>query len=52
METPSCILAWKIPGAEEPGGLQSMGRKEPGTTEHAQEKDRVSHAELILSAPP
>ena len=23
--TPLYILAWEIPGAEEPGGLQSMG---------------------------
>ena len=25
MATHSSILAWKIPGTEEPGGLQSMG---------------------------
>ena len=25
METHSSTLAWKIPGTEEPGGLQSMG---------------------------
>ena len=25
MATPSSILAWKIPGTEEPGGMQSMG---------------------------
>ena len=25
METHSCILAWRIPWTEEPGGLQSMG---------------------------
>ena len=25
METHSRILAWKIPGTEEPGGLQTMG---------------------------
>ena len=25
METHSSILAWEIPGAEEPGGLQSTG---------------------------
>ena len=24
----SSILAWRIPGTEEPGGLQSMGHKE------------------------
>ena len=27
------ILAWKIPWTEEPGGLQSMGSKELGTTD-------------------
>ena len=25
MATHSCILAWRIPWTEEPGGLQSMG---------------------------
>ena len=33
MATHSSILAWKIPRTEEPGGLQSMGCKEPDTTE-------------------
>ena len=28
MATHSSILAWRIPRTEEPGGLQSMGRKE------------------------
>ena len=28
--TPSSILAWKIPWTEEPGGLQSWGRKRVG----------------------
>ena len=27
------ILAWRIPWTEEPGGLQSMGRKESDLTE-------------------
>ena len=26
----SCILAWRIPGSEEPGGLQSMGLQRVG----------------------
>ena len=26
----SCILAWRIPGSEEPGGLQSMGSQRVG----------------------
>ena len=29
----SSTLAWKIPWTEEPGGLQSWGRQESGTTE-------------------
>ena len=34
MATHSSIFAWKIPWTEEPGRLQSMGRKESDTTEH------------------
>ena len=33
MAPPSSILAWRIPWTEEPGGLQSMGRKESDATE-------------------
>ena len=33
MATHSSILAWKIPWTEDPGRLQSMGRKESDTTE-------------------
>ena len=29
MATQSSILVWRIPWMEEPGGLQSMGSKEP-----------------------
>ena len=32
MATHSSILAWRIPWAEEPGGLQSMGSQESTTT--------------------
>ena len=28
----STLLAWRIPWAEEPGGLQSMGSQESDTT--------------------
>ena len=31
MATHSSILAWEIPGTEQPGGLQSMGCKEAET---------------------
>ena len=30
MATHSSILAWEIPGTEEPGGLQSMGSQRVG----------------------
>ena len=33
MATHFSILAWKIPWTEEPGGLQSTGRKELDATE-------------------
>ena len=33
MATHSGIVAWRIPWTEEPGGLQSTGRKESDTTE-------------------
>ena len=31
MTTHSSILAWRIPGTEEPGGLQSMGSQSDTT---------------------
>ena len=34
--THSSILAWRIPWAEKPGGLQSMGSKELDTTKVAE----------------
>ena len=36
METHSSVLAWRIPGTEEPGGLQSMGSLQSDTTERLQ----------------
>ena len=33
MATHSSTLTWKIPWTEEPGRLQSVGRKESDTTE-------------------
>ena len=32
METHSSVLAWRIPGTEEPGGMPSMGSIESDTT--------------------
>ena len=51
----SSTLAWKIPWMEEPGGLQSMGRKESDTTErlhftfhfHALEKEMATHSSVL-----
>ena len=41
MATHSSILAWrKIPWTEEPGGLQSVGRKESETTK------RLTHTQF------
>ena len=42
MATYSSILSWKIPWKEEPGGLQSMGRKKSDTTE------QFSYTDLLL----
>ena len=33
MATHSSIFAWRLPWIKEPGGIQSMGHKEPDTTE-------------------
>ena len=33
MATHSSILAWRIPGTEEPGGLPAVGRTESDTTD-------------------
>ena len=41
--THSSILAWKIPWAEEPGTLQSMGSQESDTTEP------ITHTVYIIS---
>ena len=34
--THSNILSWRTPQTEEPGGPQSTGHQESGTTEHVQ----------------
>ena len=33
METHPSVLAWRVPGTEQPGGLQSMGWQRVGHTE-------------------
>ena len=57
MATHSSTLAWKIPWMEEPGRLQSMGRKESDTTDrlhfhfsfhfHALEKAMAPHSSTL-----
>ena len=44
---PLQYLAWKIPGTEESGGLQSMGsRKESDTTERLHFHFHVQYSEV------
>ena len=51
----SSTLAWKIPWMEEPGGLQSMGSLESGTTERlhfhfslsCMEKEMATHSSVL-----
>ena len=45
MATHSGILAWRIPGTDEPGGLQSMHCRESDTTGHAH-----THTHTIISS--
>ena len=37
----SSTLAWKIPGTEEPGGLQSMGLQSDLATEQQQQQQTL-----------
>ena len=48
MATHSSILAWRIPWTEEPGGLQSMGRKELDMTERLHFKCVYTLVALIM----
>ena len=47
----SSILAWKVPQTEEPGGLQSWGHRELGTTERPSTWGRVRRAGLKAATP-
>ena len=42
MATHSSVLAWRLPGMGEPGGLLSMGSHESDTTEVTQQQQRSS----------
>ena len=55
MATDSSILAWRIPGMEEPGGLQSMGSLSRTRLSnftftfhfHALEKEMATHSSVL-----
>ena len=58
MATHSCILAWRIPWAEEPGGLQSMDYKESDKTDelvkkqdHTLARRQILPSEVAQSCP-
>ena len=61
MATHSSVLAWRIPGTGEPGGLQSMGVMKSRTQlsdltftfhSHALEKETATHSSVQLCATP
>ena len=55
MATHSSILAWRIPWTEEPGGLQSTGCRESGTSEaleHARVSSSFFQVSLLCLSPP
>ena len=53
MATHSSVLAWRIPGMEEPGGLPSMGSHRVGhdgsdlACMHALEKEMAAHSSIL-----
>ena len=47
MATHSTVLAWRIPGTGEPGGLPSMGRTESDTTEATQQQQQQQQQYVI-----
>ena len=53
MATHSCILAWRIPWTEEPGGLySSWGCKEPDMTKHRHTQKMVEGGAAVSTALP
>ena len=51
MATHSSVLAWRIPGTREPGGLLSMGLPESNTTEVTwqQQQDRITSPYISIN---
>ena len=52
MATHSSVLAWRIPGTGEPGGLPSMGAQESDTTEVTQQQQPLTPQLLLLEMQP
>ena len=48
--THSSLLAWRIPWTEEPGGLQSTGRKESDTTERLHFHMTLTRSKIAVAA--
>ena len=49
MATHSSVLAWRIPGMGEPGGLPSMGSHRVATTEETWQQQQQSTSREMLS---
>ena len=52
MTTHSSVLAWRIPGTGDPGGLPSMGRTESDMTEATQQQQQHTYIPYLLNLPP
>ena len=50
MATHSSVLAWRIPGTEEPGGLPSMGSHKTEVTEQQKRQQPKKPKSLKLKA--
>ena len=48
MATHSSVLAWRIPGTGEPGGLPSRGHTESDTTEATQQQQQQQQQQQAL----
>ena len=48
MATYSTVLAWRIPGTEEPGGLQYIGSQKVDTTEESQHAHTCMQTFMIV----
>ena len=47
MATHSSVLAWRIPGTGEPGGLPSMGRTESDTTKTTSQQQHIAQETVL-----